>query len=145
MTIEHNADLVKEWQQHHSSYEKYEHFALVIKLVAVALTIFLMIFAQSNTIILLLLAVLWLQEGIWKTYQARTNDRIELVEKALLDIKLEDKSLADKSNTIAFQFYHQWSESRAGSAALIKEYIKNSIKPTVLYPYVPLMVIALIA
>jgi len=143
MTIEHNADLVKEWQQHHSSYEKYELFALVIKLVAVALTIFLIVNAQSNTVILLLIAVLWLQEGIWKTYQARTSDRIELIEKALSGRKQEDKSLVNESNTIAFQFYHQWSESRAGTVALIKEYIQNSIKPTVIYPYAPLMLIVL--
>lgn len=144
MTIEHNTDLTKEWQQHHNSYEKYELFALIIKLVAVALTIFLGVFAQSNTHILLLLAVLWLQEGIWKTYQARTNDRLVLIEQALLDIRQGDKSLVDKNTTAAFQFYHQWRENRAGSTALIKEYIQNSLKPTVIYPYVPLMVIALI-
>jgi len=150
MTIEHNAYLVTEWRQHHSSYEKYEHFALVIKLVAVALTLILIIFAQSKAIFLLILAVLWLQEGIWKTYQARTSDRIALIEKALLHLKQEDKSLADNNladngNTIAFQFYSQWNENRVGTAKLIKEYLKNSIKPTVVYPYLPLMVIALIA
>jgi hypothetical protein len=145
MTIEHNDDLVKEWQQLHNSYEKYEHFALVIKLVAIALTLFLIVLIQPMTISLLMLAILWLQEGIWKTYQARINDRVELIEIALLDIKLEDKNFADKKDTIAFQFYNQWSEKRAGSAALIKEYIKNSIKPTVVYPYVPLMIIVSIA
>ena len=145
MTIEHKADLVKEWQQLHSSNEKYEHFALLIKLVAVMLTVLLIMGDQPNTIVLLVMAVLWLQEGIWKTYQSRTNDRIELLEQALLAIKLEDKCLAGENNTIAFQFYHQWSQNRAGSVELIKEYIKNSVKPTVIYPYVPLMVIALIA
>lgn len=145
MIIEHNADLIKEWQALHNCYESYERFALIIKLLSVVLTVLLIIFAQPNIVTLLMLAVLWLQEGIWKTYQARTNDRIELIEEALLNIKLEDKSLVNKNNTIAFQFYHQWSENRTGSASLIKEYIKNSIKPTVIFPYVPLMVIALIA
>ena len=144
MTIDRNADLVKEWQQLHSSNEKYEYFALVIKLVAIVLTVFQIISDLPNTIVLLVLAVLWLQEGIWKTYQSRTNDRIERLEQALLDIKLEDKRLANENDTIAFQFYLQWSKNRAGSIALMKEYIKNSVKPTVIYPYVPLMVIALI-
>ena len=102
MTIVHNNDLVKEWQQHHSSYEKYELFALVIKLVAIALTLFLIVLIQPMTISLLMLAILWLQEGIWKTYQARINDRVELIEIALLDIKPIQLMLAVIKSYITF-------------------------------------------
>lgn len=139
MTIEHNADLVKEWQELHSSHESYEHFALVIKLFTVTLTILLILFTQPSGVILLVLAVLWQQEGIWKTFQARTSTRIELIEQALVDIKH-----GDESSTIAFQFYRQWSENRVGSVPLIKEYLQNSLKPTVIFPYVPLMLITLV-
>ena len=145
MTIEHNPDLVKEWRELHGSHEQYEHYALMIKLVAVVLTVFLIAFTLPKIIILLILAVLWLQEGIWKTYQARTNTRKTLIEKTLLHANNGDTNSPDTSNTVAFQFYHQWSENRSSTLTLIKEYLKNSVKPTVIYPYVPLMIVALIA
>ena len=130
MTIESEPFLVKEWQSLHTSHECYEHYALIIKLFSVAVTLFLFAFYQGSIAVILLLAVLWLQEGILKTYQARTSERIELIEQALLE-----------SNLPAFQFYSQWSKNRPSSAGLVMEYIKNSLKPTVIYPYLPLIVI----
>jgi len=145
MITEDNFDLTKEWQELHNSIESYEHFSLLIKLLAISLTVLVITFTKTNHLTLLVLAILWLQEGIWRTYQARTTSRIVLIERYLPPIKENDNSLTDENNTVAFQFYSQWNENRAGSVALIKEYIQNSIKPTVIYPYVPLMVIALIA
>lgn len=134
MTIEPNGLLVKEWQALHNSHESYEQYALIIKLFSVAVTLFSLAFYHESMVIILILAVLWLQEGIWKTYQARTCYRIELIEQALTDNNLE-----------AFQFYRQWSENRPSSAGLVMEYIKNALKPTVIYPYIPLIFIILIA
>ena len=133
MTIESNALLVKEWQALHSSHEGYEQYALIIKLFSVAVTLFSLALSQESSVIILILAVLWLQEGIWKTYQARASDRIELIERAL-----------PEKNIQAFQFYCQWSDNRPSYAGLVMEYIKNSLKPTVIYPYIPLMFITLI-
>ncbi|MBL4765533.1 MAG: hypothetical protein JKX67_09705 [Colwellia sp.] len=133
MTIESNALLIKEWQALHSSHECYEQYALIIKLFSVAVTVFSLALYQGNMIIILILVVLWLQEGIWKTYQARACSRIELIELALL-----------KNNLAAFQFYRQWSENRPSSVGLIMEYLKNALKPTVIYPYIPLIFITLI-
>lgn len=133
MTIESSALLVKEWQSLHNSHERYEQLALFIKLLSILATLFSLTFYQENTVIILILAVLWLQEGIWKTYQARTCNRIELIEQAL-----------HQNNLVAFQFYSQWSENRPSSIGLVMEYLKNSLKPTVLYPYVPLIVITCI-
>jgi hypothetical protein len=133
MTIESEPLLVKEWQSLHISHERYEQHALMIKLFSVAVTLFSFAFYQGTIAIALLLAVLWLQEGIWKTYQARTNNRIELIEKALLE-----------NNLSAFQFYSQWSKNRPSSVGLVMEYIKNALKPTVIYPYFPLILITVI-
>jgi hypothetical protein len=133
MTVESEALLVKEWQSLHNSHERYEQYALIIKLFSVAVTLFSFAFYQVTIVITLLLAVLWLQEGIWKTYQARTNNRIELIEKALLE-----------NNLSAFQFYSQWSKNRPSSVGLVMEYIKNALKPTVIYPYFPLILITVI-
>lgn len=140
MTLDHTAELVKEWQALHNSHEQYEHFALLIKLVTVVVTIVLVIFDQPNHVTLLVLGVLWLQEGIWKTYQTRTSTRIALLEQAL-----ENGKQGDNDGTIAFQFYNHWNKNRTNAISLIKEYLKNSVKPTVIYPYLPLMFIALMA
>jgi len=140
MTLDHTANLVKEWQALHNSHEQYEHFALLIKLVAVVITIVLVIFDQPNHITLLVLGILWLQEGIWKTYQSRTSNRIALIEQTL-----ENGKQGDNYGTIAFQLYNHWNNNRTSAILLIKEYLKNSVKPTVIYPYLPLMVIALLA
>ncbi len=139
MTIEHNANFVKEWQELHNCHESYERFALIIKLLAITLTVLLIVLVQPYLVTLLVLAILWLQEAIWKTYQARAGDRIALIEQALTDNKHNEKN-----STSAFQFYSQWSNNRAGAFGLIMEYLKNAMKPTVVYPYVPLMIIALI-
>ena len=130
MSIESNALLVKEWQSLHNSHEQY---ALIIKLFSVATTLFSFAFYQGSFTIILVLVVLWLQEGIWKTYQARTSIRIELIEQALLE-----------NNLTSFQFYSQWSNNRPSPLGLVMEYIKNALKPTVLYPYVPLIFITVI-
>ena len=134
MTSESNTLLVKEWQSLHKSHEVYEQYALIIKLFSVATTLFSLAFYHENPIIILVLAILWLQEGIWKTYQARNCFRIELIERALIE-----------DNLTAFQFYSQWANNRPSAMGLIVEYIKNSLKPTVIFPYIPLIFITLVA
>lgn len=144
MSTEHAAILIKEWQSLHNSHEQYEHFALIIKLVTVIITVVLLVFTLQSTLILLILAVLWLLEGIWKTYQARTSDRIIILEQAILETR-QDNNLSIELQTNTFQFYSQCIDNRAGSVSLVLEYLKNAIKPTVMYPYLPLMLITLIA
>jgi len=134
MTSESNTLLVKEWQSLHKSHEVYEQYALIVKLFSVAATLFSLAFYHENLIIILILAVLWLQEGIWKTYQRRTCLRIEFIERALTE-----------NNGEAFQFYTHWNDNRPNTVGLIMEYIKSSLKPTVIYPYIPLMFITLVS
>jgi hypothetical protein len=100
----------------------------------VATTLFSLALYKENMVIILILVILWLQEGIWKTYQARTCNRIELIEQALVE-----------GDFVSFQFYRQWTENRPSLTGLIMEYIKNSLKPTVIYPYIPLIFVTLIA
>ncbi len=132
-----------EWQTLHNSHEKYEHFALLIKLFAVAITAMTVIFSFSELLVLSLLATLWLQEGIWKTFQARTSARIEDIEQAITttETNLSNASGKSKSKTAAFQFYSQWESNRPTTLSLIASYIKNALKPTVIYPYLPLMLV----
>ena len=120
------------WQTLHNSHEKYEHLALIIKLCSVALVAVCLATSVSIIICILLLALLWVQEGIWKTYQARTCDAI---------INLEQQSNTDDFNSCLL--YSEWQSNRPSSSTLIREYIKNTLKPTVMFPYLPLMVILL--
>jgi len=127
---------VQEWKSLHDNHEKYEQYALLIKLLSITITVICLALSIDNIIFILLLSILWIQEGIWKTFQARVSDRIEKIEQSLLDNQM-------KFNV--FQFYSEWSESRPNALLLVLEYLKNALKPTVAFPYVPLMLITLIA
>jgi len=141
MTIKFDGALAAEWQTLHNSHEKYEHFSLLIKLFAVAIASIAIIFSFSVLLALSLLAILWLQEGIWKTFQARTSDRIENIEQAITTTESSISNASAKSKTVAFQFYRQWANHRPTAVSLIASYIKNALKPTVIYPYFPLMLV----
>jgi hypothetical protein len=140
MTIVSKQLLVEQWRTLHNNHENYENYALIIKLVAIALTLFTFIFSVTTFITLLLLATLWLQEGIWKTFQQRTASAIMAIEDKLA-INEADQS----DETIKPYFvYTQWKANRPTAKALIAEYVSNSLKPTVLYPYFPLMLVSLL-
>ncbi len=137
MTLKIDTALASEWQVLHNSHEKYEHFSLMIKLFAVAISSIAIIFSFSELLALSLLAILWLQEGIWKTFQARTSARIETIEHAIANIEINESKIE------AFSFYSQWADNRPTTVALIISYINSALKPTVIYPYLPLMLVLL--
>jgi len=127
-----NQPLKMEWLALHKDNEKYEHYSLLIKLITIMLTFIGIIMQQPALLIINFIFILWLQDSILKTYQGRTNERILLLEQAIID---------DKQLTSAFSFYSQWQENRPKSLNLILEYIKSSIKPTVAYPYIVLIIV----
>ena len=132
--------LVKQWQTLHNSHENYKSYALIIKLVATAITLFALTFSIATIVTLLLLATFWLQEGIWKTYQQRTVNAIIAIEDKLALNETEQTEESMKPYLV----YKQFQKNRPAVKALLAEYVSNSLKPTVLYPYVPLMIVALI-
>jgi len=134
-----NQDLITEWKILHNNHEEYEKYALIIKLLTIAIALTCFLFSISNIIAICILSILWLQEGIWKTYQSRISNRIEKIE---LSQRLDPEEL-EQDKLEPFQFYSQWNESRQSSLGLIMEYIKSTLKPTVLYPYLPLIIIML--
>lgn len=129
--------LVDQWRTLHNNHENYENYALIIKLVATAIVFFAFTFSVTSIVTLLFLATLWVQEGIWKTFQERTASAI---------IAIEDKLALNKEEQTngPYLVYKQWQKKRPGTKALIVEYVCNSLKPTVLYPYFPLMLVVLI-
>jgi len=119
----------QQWQTLHNNYETYEKYALVIKLITITLTVLSISLAANIMLALCIIIVLWFQEAIWKTYQSRLSNAI---------IKLEQE------NFEAYQLYSHWQDNRPNTTKLINEYIGCALKPTVAFPYVPLIVITLI-
>ncbi len=88
-----------EWQVLQNQYDSYEKYSLVIKLLA-AIFLFCGLACQLPSIYTaVLIAVLWLQDAIWKTFQARIEARLYLVEAQLAAIKH-----GDAVDELAFQF-----------------------------------------
>lgn len=124
-------DLQQEWELLHQDHERYDRNALYIKLAAIICC--LLSFAYKLPLLLsaLFVLTLWLQEGIWRTFQSRIADRLLLVE----------KGLTTNEDISAFQLYSCWEQGRPSTTGLIKSYISNSARPTVAFPYIILLCI----
>ena len=129
MTDKSPTPLPQQWKTLHNNYENYEKYALIIKLIAIILTVLSITCELSIMLIFFIISILWLQEGIWKTYQSRLSDVI---------IKLEQERKS------AYPLYSNWQEKRPSTGELVNEYINSAIKPTVAFPYAPLIGIALL-
>ncbi|CAN5140635.1 hypothetical protein BH11PSE10_BH11PSE10_20760 [soil metagenome] len=117
-----------EWLLLQKQHEQYEFAALAIKGAAVALL------ASHAPLVILLLAVLWLQEAIIKTFQARLGARLLRLEAMLLEGKEQP-----------MQLHTDWLASRPRGVALGGEYLRSACRPTVAFPYPVLMGAALLS
>ena len=125
----------QEWAILQPLYERYEGSALAIKLLAVTLFSAGLVLEVMAPWLVLLCLVLWLQEGIFKTCQARLGVRLLQLEQ-LLD------GDAVASGTQAFQLHRDWAAQRAGSVGLLLEYLRSASRPTVAFPYGLLLLVA---
>ena len=121
--------LREEWQTLHQDYERYDRYSLLIKLVAMLSSLIVIGLTIHLWIAILFILVLWLQEGIWRTVQGRTSERLLALEQL---IKRDERKSA-------MQFYSDWEATRHGTIGLIKEYMRNALRPTVAYPYTVLL------
>lgn len=126
--------LQQEWLCLQNQYDSYEKHSLIIKLVALMLCPTLLFVAHVGAETIVFIALLWMQDGIWKTYQSRIGERLLVVEKAIVDGQGHQ----------AMQFNSIWRESRQGSVALLAEYISQAGKPTVAYPHALLLVLCVL-
>lgn len=132
--------LIKQWKTLHNSHESYEHYALMIKLVSVTLVLASIALSVNTVAVLLLLLILWLQEGIWKTFQKRTENSILAIEDQLETKEVESLNQPNSP----YLFYKHWQTNRPATKGLVTEYITSALKPTVLYPYIPLMLLVIV-
>ena len=103
--------LGQEWTTLQNNYERYESGALMLKLVAVVLFFAGVALLLELWWICLLVLVLWLQEGIFKTYQSRLGARLMLVERLLA----AQAAQAEEPKQ-AFQLHSSWLAQRRGAA-----------------------------
>jgi hypothetical protein len=116
-----------EWLALQGQHERYEALALAVKLAAVAVCLFI----SDLGLALGLIALLWLQEGVLKTFQGRLGERLLVVEAAL-------KSGAG----LAMQLLSDWQAGRPRGAGLLLQYLKSALRPTVALPYPLLMLLS---
>lgn len=122
--------LHQEWLALQGQHERYEGLALAVKLAAFAAAVIV----SDNTLALALLALLWLQEAVLKTFQARLGDRLLAVEAGL---KAGD-------GVVPMQLHSDWQARRPRGGALVGEYLKSALRPTVALPY-PLLMALVVA
>lgn len=127
-----NTEYQSEWCLLQNQFDSYEKHSLYIKLASVAVVMSGTLWHAPSLISVSLLLVLWLQDSIWKTFQSRIEPR-------LLEI---EQCIASNHPGPAFQFNRQYQKDRGGMAALIVEYLRQSVRPTVAFPHAALIVIA---
>ncbi|KQP37917.1 hypothetical protein [Pseudorhodoferax sp. Leaf274] len=125
--------LGREWTALHRDCEASERSALWIKLAAVALTAVAVALNFDAVLAIVLVGVLWVQEAVVRTGQARLVDRLLRVEAVLRDVAAAPRA--------ACQLYSDWLATRPGALGLLAEYLAAAVRPTVAFPYAVLVVL----
>jgi len=128
------AQLANEWQLLQNQCDSYEKHALYIKLVTVTLFCLAYWLNRCDAMLLIITLILWGQDAIWKTFQAR-------IEQRLLALELELTSTKNSVVTTAFSYHLNYSQARPSTSGLIKEYARQALRPTVAFPYFILVII----
>lgn len=132
MINENTSALMQEWNVLQQQHEAYEHKSLSLKMFSTLVLALLMFHNRFDFVLPVLLLCLWVQEGIWKTFQGRLGERLIIVEQAL----------ANNTDEPAMQLNNQWQQIRPGFIGLIVEYIKNTCRPTVAFPHFIYLIIS---
>lgn len=122
----------QEWMSLQTQYEHYERSSLLIKLTCVVLFALGLMFPMNVLLASAFIFIFWLQEGIFRTFQARLGDRLLQVEEYLRG--------SEKVGT-AYQLHTEWKKNRPSVFGLIMEYAKQSVRPTVAFPYIVLLLL----
>ena len=122
-----------EWCLLQNQLDSYEKHSLYIKLLSIIVLLMAKMSGVFVIFTVLLLMVLWLQDAIWKTFQSRIEIRLLQVEKYILE----------ESEKSVFQLNSEFHRVRLSGLSLIYEYMRQSIRPTVAFPYIVLILISL--
>jgi len=127
-------ELMTEWCLLQNQFDSYEKHSLYIKLVSIIVLLFAETSGITGSYIMLLLLILWGQDAIWKTFQSRIEPRLFQIE----------NSIATDCSENACQFNTEYNKVSLGGIALIIEYARQSIRPTVAFPHVGLIIISVL-
>ena len=122
----------QEWLSLQSHYQQDERSCLLIKLVGIVFFAAALVLRLHVIIAAVFVLIFWLQEGIFRTYQARLGERI---------LQVEASISAAHQATHAFQLHTEWLKTRPSGFGLIMEYVKNAARPTVAFPYIVLLIL----
>ena len=122
-----------EWRALFQQHEHIERSALQVKLIATALYALGVAAGQDAILLGLIVLVLWLQEVILRTMQARVNSRI-------LWVEAQWRGEALTPGSAPFQLHSQWKDVRPNWPGLFREYASHAKRPTVAFPYAVLLV-----
>lgn len=125
--------LEREWVVLQGNIEQHERNALVVKLVAVFLFTAAVLFSLAGDLTAWLIVILWFQEAMLRTFQARIGTRILRIEEML-------RGAAGQ----AMQLHTDWIAARNGLAGMVLEYAASAIRPTVAFPYAVLLLVNLV-
>jgi hypothetical protein len=123
----------QEWITLQGNHEKHEHSRLLIKLTCIVLWVAGLALWPNWMVIILMILLLWIQESIFSTFQSRLAERILRIEHFFKDASQEGQA--------PFQLHSEWEATRPGMARMLAQYAANALRPTVAFPYVPLIVI----
>jgi hypothetical protein len=123
-----------EWRVLQNQFDSYEKHSLYIKLLSVILLLTANLSNKVSLFAILVLTILWLQDAIWKTFQSRIETRLLQLEKYILEDNQESE----------YQFNSEFERARLTGISLIGEYVRQSIRPTVAFPHIVLILVAII-
>ena len=128
--------LAHEWQTLQNNHEQYEKSALLIKLTSLVLCIAGLATHIPLPWLGITVILCWLQDGIYKTYQSRLAEH-------LLHIELLLRQAEPPAE--AMQLYTAWTANRPDWFRLVAAYVASALKPTVAFPYLPILVLGSLA
>lgn len=124
--------LGREWQTLQNNHEQHERNALLIKLTGLALCVAGLASSLPPLWIGFTVLLCWVQEAIFKTYQGRLAERLLRVEALLGQTPAAE---------MAMQLHRDWAADRPGGGALIAGYLASACRPTVAFPYLPILLL----
>lgn len=130
------AELAKEWCLLQNQFDSYEKHSLLIKLASIGLVSSFYLTDKISFVCCFILIILWLQDAIWKTFQSRIEWRLRQLENYF-----SSSTIKENTTLKAYQLNAQFSDMRLTGFALLNEYFKQALRPTVAFPYVPLLIL----
>lgn len=126
--------LANEWSLLQTQVNRSEREALLIKLASVIVLVSAVLVQSASLYLAMVLAILWLQEAIWKTFQARTETRLLEIEQLLAAAQQ-----SRDSDGVAYQLNSRFVQERRSGIRLIAEYLSQAARPTVAFPHAVLL------